>query len=301
MRILVTGANGTVGRALIPVLEAAGHSVRRALRHAAGPDTIAIGDLGPETDWRAALTEIDAVIHTAAMTMGEGRQQAPDADRLYAVNRGAAYTLAAACRGKISRFIHISTIKVLGETAPTLLSEAAPLRPADLYAVTKAQAEEAIARALIGSATALTILRPPLVYAPGGKGNFHRLARLAASGLPLPLGAVHNRRSLIFVENLAHFAFKALDAEPGIYHLADGPPISTKDWIRLAAKVQGGQAVLVPIPTALMRKALEFLGKKGIAQRLLDDLALDTARADAALGFAPVPMEEGFRRALVKV
>jgi nucleoside-diphosphate-sugar epimerase len=300
MRILVTGANGTVGRALIPVLEAAGHSVRRALRRAAGPDSIAIGDLGPETDWRAALRDIDAVIHTAAITAGEDQQQGQDADRLYAVNRGAAFALAAACRGTIARFIHISTIKVLGETAPMPLTETAPLRPADLYAVTKAQAEEAVKQALGGSDTALTILRPPLVYAPGGKGNFHRLARLAASGLPLPLGAVHNQRSLIFVDNLAHFALKALDVEPGIYHLADGAPISTTDWIRLAAKVQGGQAVLVPIPAALMRQALEFLGRTGIAQRLFDDLALNTARADAALGPAPIPMEEGFRRSLVK-
>ena len=300
MRILVTGANGTVGRALIPVLEAAGHSVRRALRRAAGPDSIAIGDLGPETDWRVALSDIDAVIHTAAITAGEGQQNGPDADRLYAVNRGAAYGLALACRGRIARFIHISTIKVLGETAPLPLAETAPLRPADLYAVTKAQAEEAIIQALAGSDTVLTILRPPLVYAPGGKGNFHRLARLAASGLPLPLGAVHNRRSVIFVENLAHFALKSLGAEPGLYHLADGAPISTTDWIKMAVKVQGGEAALVPAPVALMRKALALIGKQGIAQRLFDDLALDITRADAALGPALVPMEEGFRRALVR-
>jgi nucleoside-diphosphate-sugar epimerase len=300
MRILVTGANGTVGRALIPVLEAAGHSVRPALRRAAGPGTIGIGDLGPETGWQAALSDIDAVVHTAAITAGEGQQNGPDTDRLYAVNRGAAYALAAACRDKIARFIHISTIKVLGETAAEPLTEAAPLRPADLYAVTKAQAEEAIAHALAGSATALTILRPPLVYAPGGKGNFHRLARLAASGLPLPLGAVHNQRSLIFVDNLAHFTLMALAAEPGTYHIADGAPISTTDWIKLSAQVQGKRAVLIPIPTAMMRKGLSALGRAGIAQRLFDDLALNTARADSAFGPAPISMEDGFRRALVK-
>lgn len=300
MRILVTGANGTVGRALIPVLEAAGHHIRRALRRAAGPDTVAIGDLGPDTDWREALIDMDAVIHTAAITAGEGQQRGLDADRLYAVNRGAAFGLANACRGKVGRFIHISTIKVLGETSSVPLTEQAPLRPADLYAVTKAQAEEAVTRALAGSDTALTILRPPLVYAAGGKGNFHRLARLAASGLPLPFGAIHNRRSLIFAENLAHFAMKALAAEPGIYHLADGAPISTTDWIKLAAKVQGGQPALIPIRAAIMRNFLEKLGKTGIAQRLFDDLALDIGRADAAFGPAPIGMEESFRRALVR-
>jgi len=153
-------------------------------------------------------------------------------------------------------------------------------------------------RAVAGTKTALTILRPPLVYGPGGRGNFHRLARLARSGLPLPFASIRNRRSLIFAGNLAHFIDRSLTAPAGLYHVADGPPISTPDWIARAATAQGTTARLFPVPAALIRTCLGAVGLETTARRLCDDLALTIDRANAILGPAPIAMDDGFRLSL---
>lgn len=303
MRVLVTGASGFVGGAVINALAEAGHEPVAALRRRApdGPGrgrSVVIGDIGPQTDWTEALDGVDVVIHGAALTAGEGVQVGPIAAEVFRVNRGGTDALARAAAGRIARFIHISTVKVLGEVSGGPLAEDAPHRPADLYAASKAEAEDAARRALAPTPTGLIILRPPLVYGPPARGNFARLARLARRGLPLPFGLVANRRSLCFVDNLAHAAVAALTAPPGTYHVADATVLSTPDWIDRLARLQGARARLVPVPPSLLRQAFGVLGRPGLAQRLLDDLELGTERSVPVLGPPPIDLDEGFRRTL---
>lgn len=287
MRILLTGATGFLGQRLQLGLAEAGHVVIPAVRLASGLQReIVVGEIGADTCWEHALKGTDAVIHCAAVTSGQLRE----------VNHFGSANLAAASAGRIKRFLHVSTIKVLGETAALPLDETAPLRPADAYGRSKADGELAVASALAGSSTTLTILRPPLVYGRGQNGNFQKLAALVRRGIPLPLASIANRRSLIHVDNLSHAIITGLDAPPGVYHVSDGKDLSTPDWIRLAARIQGVPARLFGVSPGLLRWGLHRAGLQSLSSRLLDSLALDCRRARTILGPPPFTIEEGFAR-----
>ena len=258
----MTGATGFVGRHAVSWLGQTGHEVVPAVRRASGLlREIAIGEIDGTTDWSKALSGIDAVIHCAAVSAGA----------FMTVNRDGSMALAKAAAGRVKTFIHVSTIKVLGDTTSDPLDESAPLNPADLYGRSKAEAELAVRRALETSSTALTIIRPPLVYGKGGHGNFEKLAALVRRGIPLPFGAIRNRRSLIHVENLCHALTRALEAEAGVYHVTDGRDISTPEWVRLAAAAQRVPARVRdgdPRQARARRAFAEPLQPGGLAQQL---------------------------------
>ncbi len=295
MRVLVTGASGFVGRALCPALTRSGHQVTAAVRSVetlaidGASRTVVIGDLGPDTDWTDALKDQDAIIHLAArahvMT-----ETAADPEPLYRrVNVEATQRLleqADAC--EVRRLIFLSSIKVNGEaTTSHPFTEDMAANPQDAYGRTKHQAEQIIAA---HSTIKSTVLRAPLVYGPGVKGNFLKLVRLCGRGLPMPLGAIRNQRSLVYLENLVDALVQVLENDQAIgqtYLLSDGTDISTPELFQLLGEALNRRVWLVPVPVFLLRLAGALSGKSAIIHRLCDSLQVDSQRIRRHLGWTP--------------
>lgn len=305
MRVLVTGASGFVGRTVCPALTAAGHRVTAAVRtppeapvEGAGT-TVAVGDIGPDTDWSAAFDGAEAVVHLAARVhrVGDTDTSALDAYRRTNVDGTRRLANAAAAAG-IRRFVFLSSVKVHGDASPPgrALSEEDPPAPTDAYGISKWEAEQALADVAGGGTLVPLVLRPPLVYGPGVGANFGTLMRAVAKGWPLPLGAVRNRRSLIYVDNLADAVRAALghDGGPRTWLVSDGEDVSTPELVRRIARAFGRPARLMPVPVALLRLAGTLTGRGDAVARLTGSLAVDIARIRDDLGWTPpVSMLEG--------
>ena len=237
MKVLVTGANGLVGQAVCATLEQAGLTVVRAVRRAGAPGDLALGDLSGQTDWAALLPSgLDAVVHLAAQVPGGGLEDDAALQAYQKTNVEGALHLARGCSQKgVKRFVFISTAKVFGEGQDEPYSTNDPAQPEDAYAASKWAAERGLQALASETGMELVILRPPLVYGPGVKGNFLRLMRTVERGIPLPFGAVHNRRSMIGVGNLAD-AIRLSVIHPAAvgrtYAVSDGEDLSTPDLIR---------------------------------------------------------------------
>ncbi len=293
--VLVTGANGFVGRAVCDALTAAGRPVRRGVRASASPaaaDTVAVGDLGPDTDWRAALDGVQCVVHLAARTHVL-RETAPDALAEYRrVNVEGTRALARqAARAGVRRLVFMSSIKVNGEATDTrpYTADDTP-RPEDAYGLSKWETEQALARITAETGLEIVVLRPPLVYGPGVKGNFLRLMNLVARRLPLPLASIANRRSLVYVGNLADAVVSAIDAPRAAgrtYLLADGQDVSTPDLVRAIAVALGVEPSLLPCPPALLRLGATLAGRRAEFSRLAGSLQADCSLARGELGWQP--------------
>lgn len=289
---LVTGATGFVGRALSAELERRGRPVRRATRTAV-PGAVAVGAIGWHTDWAAALDRVDTVIHTAAR-VHVMRDDAIDPDAAFRdVNVLGTRRLAeqAAARG-VTRLVFVSSIKVNGDVTSREAAHTAFATPdpADAYARSKWAAEQALHEIARETGLGVTIVRPPLVYGPEAGGNFARLKGLVARGVPLPLGAVDNRRSLVALENLVDLLIHCLNhpnAANETFLAADGEDLSTPALIRLMADGMGRRARLFPVPPRLLRAAARAMGKSELGVRLLDSLRVDTSHTRQRLDWLP--------------
>jgi len=304
--ILVTGATGFVGRALLARLLADQRRVRAAVRkpQATLPSDVhqvPVDDIGPDTDWRAALAGIDGVVHLAARAHVM-RESCADAHALYrAVNTLGTLRLAeAAAAASVRRFVFLSSARVHGERSTgTPFTEAGALAASDPYGRSKAEAERGLAALAATGGLEPVVLRPPLVYGPGARGNFARLVRFVARGVPLPLGAVHNRRSLVFVGNLVDAIVRCLEhpaAARETFMVSDGEDVSTPELVRRIARALGKPARLVPVPPALLRLGGRLVGRSDDIPRLLDDLVVDPSKIRALLGWSPAfTLDEGLR------
>jgi nucleoside-diphosphate-sugar epimerase len=276
--VLVTGASGFIGRPTCSSFEKSGWSVT--------PGTRANGSL--EGGW--PLQGVDAVVHLAGIAH---ELSAQNAEQTYVeMNCKATERLArAAAKAGVRRFVFMSSIKVNGERTPVdrpFRAGDAP-RPQDRYARSKWQAEQALARVAAETGLEVVVLRPPLVYGPGVKANFLRLVRLVARRLPLPLGAVDNRRSLLFVGNLADLVVLAASSPRAAGRTllaADGEDLSTPQLVREIGHALGVSPKLVPIPAVALRIAGTLFGKKSEVDRLVDSLAVDIADT-RAIGWQP--------------
>lgn len=270
-RVVVTGASGFIGRTLCPRLRARGHEVveldRASLR-----------------DPAARIAGAQAIVHLAALAHSRG----VDSETLHDVNVELPLALGRAAAAAGARMLFMSTVKVLGESSTSPLKESSPLAPRDAYGRAKAQAETEL-RAIPG--LALTILRPPLVYGPGVKANFLALMRAIARGWPLPLAGIENRRSLLYVANLADAVLRCLDAPPGkTFLVADGSPVSTPELCRRIALALGRPARLFHLPRALLELAPG-------ATRLTRSLEVDDGAIRRELGWTPPhSLDEGLQR-----
>jgi nucleoside-diphosphate-sugar epimerase len=300
--VLVTGASGFVGTALCAALPARGFRVRRALRGSAQDDGDAVvGNINAATDWSAALAGADAVVHLAARTHQIGATGREHLDGYRRTNVEGTRRLAEeAVAAGVRRFVLMSSVKVNGEA-----TSAAPFResdapdPQDAYGITKLEAEQVLASVAHGSAMEVVVLRPPLVYGAGVKGNFLRLMGLLDRGMPLPLASVRNRRSLIFVGNLVDAAITALSAPQArgrTYLVSDGEALSTPDLLRRLGRALGREARLVQCPPALLRGVAALIGRGDEVARLTGSLEVDSSRIRHELGWMPpCSPDDGFR------
>jgi nucleoside-diphosphate-sugar epimerase len=302
-RVLVTGASGFVGTPLCQSLPRRGFHLRRAVRAASGShgDTAVVGDIDARTDWTRALEGVAAVVHLAARTHEVGATSSARLDEYRRINVEGTRRLAVeAAAAGVRRFVFMSSVKVNGEsTASRPFAESDAPHPQDAYGISKLEAEQILFELARESTMEVVVLRPPLVYGPGVKGNFLRLTTLLARGVPLPLASIRNRRSLIYVGNLVDAVITALAAREAagrVYLVSDGAALSTPDLLRHMARALGREARLLPCPPALLRAAGALIGRSGEVARLTGSLEVDATRIRRELGWAPpYAPEHGFR------
>jgi nucleoside-diphosphate-sugar epimerase len=296
MNILVTGASGFVGRTLLPLLQSAGNRVRGAVRREhlfpGGVESCVVGDVGPATDWHEALTGMDAVVHLAARVHVMHDAESDPIAAFRAVNvAGTEHLARSAATAGVRRFIYLSSVKVNGEaTTEQPFREMDAPAPEDAYGVSKWEAELALHRVALETGLEVAIIRPPLVYGPGVGANFLRLVRALDRGLPMPLGSLSNRRSLIYVGNLVDAIIACLEnpaAAGKTYLVSDGEDLSTPELVRGIASALDRPARLIPVPPALLRLGGRLLGKGKEVDRLLGSLTVDSGAICSDLGWAP--------------
>lgn len=292
-KVLVTGATGFVGRATCESLASIGHDVRMAVRSQDGlPErSIAIGEIGPQTQWEVALAGCDTVVHLAAR-VHVMRGDASNAADFHRINTEGSVRLAVqAARAGVRRMIYLSSVKVNGESSGArALTEIDPPAPTDDYGNSKAEAEKRLKAVALETGLELVILRPPLVYGPGVKANFLKLLRLVDAGMPLPFSSIDNRRSLLGVGNLAH-AIEACLVHPAAanrtFFVSDDHDVSTPGLIREIAIALRKPARLFPFPPALLHAAGRVTGRSEQIARLTDSLQIDVSAIKDALGWRP--------------
>ena len=273
MRVLVTGASGFVGPALVTTLAQAGHRVRAAARRPppfpTSVEPVQHGDLADVIDWLPLVEGCDAVVHLA----GIAHVGLAISDALYdRVNHQATRSLLRAAETvKVSRFIFISSIRAqTGPAADRVLTEDDEPRPTEPYGASKLAAE----RAVVDSPLPYVILRPVLVYGPQARGNFATLSRVAALPVPLPFGGFRNRRSLVSRDALIDAIRYALTADLAreTFIVADRAPIAFSDMLAALRRGLGRGPGLITVPRALVSAPLRFAGRADILERIDGEL-----------------------------
>ena len=289
MRILVTGASGFIGRAVVEDLAGQGHRVRAAMRQPADifartVEVVAVSDLARPLEWRPLLADIDTVVHLA----GIAHTTSDVGDDLYdRVNRAATAALAAAAaRNRIQRLVFVSSIRAqAGPAADHALTETDLPHPIDAYRRSELAAEDAIRAAELP----YTILRPALIYGPGVKGNLAALIRLARSPWPLPLGALRNRRSLLARSNLVaaiHLALATPAMRNETFVVADPTALTMAEIVRaLRAGLDRGPRLL-PVPPALLALACKAAGRAQLWDRIGGSCVVEPTKL-LAVGWRP--------------
>lgn len=291
--ILVTGATGFLGRAVVEHLIARGRSVRAAVRRDAGPGAVAVGDLSAETDWSDALEGVDTVVHCAARAHVLKETSDNPLAQFRAINTETTVALAqqAAAAG-VRRFVFISSIGVNGsETHGTPFRHDDAPHPHSPYAVSKHEAELGLHAVAAQTGLEVVIIRPPLITGPDPKGNLATLNRVIAKGLPLPFGLVtKNRRDLVSRDTLCSLIDIVIDhpaAAGETFLVSDGAPVSTRVLLERMAAARGRSLTLLPVPSALLALPLKLLGKDAMASQLFGDLEVDIAHTRETLGWSP--------------
>lgn len=299
MKILVTGANGFIGRALCPHLSALGHEVVPAVRRPCGlPGERLVVD---EASYTAALQGCLGVVHLAARAhvMRESATDALAEFRRANVQDTLCVARQAAAAG-VRRFVFISSIKVNGEATQPGQPYTADDMPApeDAYGHSKAEAEAELRHLAAEAGMAWAIIRPVLVYGPGVKGNFSSMMRWVRLGVPMPLGAVtQNRRSLLALGNLVNLIGTCIDhpkAANQVFLASDGEDVSTAQLLRRLGQAIGRPARLLPIPPWALGLGARALGQSALKQRLLGSLQVDISKTRELLGWRPpLSVDEG--------
>jgi len=309
MNILLTGATGFVGGAVVRRLaEEKKHVVRAAVRQLSDvlPSEVAqiqTGGLSANTDYSEALQGMDVVIHAAARVHIMDDDASDPLTEFRKVNVDGTMNLARqAADAGIQRFVFISSIKVNGESTelgkPFTAEDS--ITTQDAYGLSKWEAEQGLFQIAEQTGMQIVVIRPPLIYGEGVKANFAKMMQGVAKGLPLPLGAVHNKRSLIALANLVDFIILCTQhpkAANEVFLIADGEDVSTTELLRKVAKAIDKKSKLIPVPVGLMSFVAKLLGKEDVANRLFGSLQVDSSKARDLLGWKPVvTMDEQLKK-----
>jgi len=305
--ILVTGATGFVGSAVLKML--ADHSfrviagVRSAMHSFDGIKSISLGDLSLSPDVSSSLEGVDVVVHLAARAHIMNDAVLDPLSEFRRVNTDATFSLArqAAVAG-VKRFVFLSSIKVNGEVTKGTQKFSADDNsiPSDPYALSKYEAEQGLLELAKTTNMEVVIIRSPLVYGPGVKANFAVMMKWVNKGVPLPFGAVHNQRSLVALDNLVSFIIHCIEhpkAENEVFLISDNENISTTELLQKVAIAFQKKSLLIPIPVRIIRFVAKLVGKEDVAERLCSSLQVDSSKARNLLDWKPViTMDEQLKK-----
>jgi nucleoside-diphosphate-sugar epimerase len=308
VKVAVTGANGFVGRAVCAASKTHGMAVRAICRSSldvpAGVEGVVISNIDAGTDWQHALTGCHVVVHLAARVHVMQDAATDPLLEFRRVNVQGSLNLArqAAAAG-VRRFVFISSVKVNGEATGPGHPFKADDRPAplDAYGISKMEAEQGLRELAAQTGMQVVIIRPPLVYGPGVKANFAAMMRWLGRGLPLPLGAIANQRSLVALDNLVDLIMTCIThpvAANETFLVSDGEDVSTTELLRRMGRAMGCPARLLPVPASLLKLAATLVGKRDVAQRLCGSLQVDIAKTRQLLGWRPpLTLDQGLKKA----
>ena len=295
--VLVTGANGFIGNALCEALLCSGHLVKGALRSArsgvTAVDLQVVGEINGETDWSEALRNVDVVIHLAARVHVMKDHSSEPLTEFRRVNVDGSLNLAKqAASAGVKRLIYLSSVKVNGEyTLPGHpFKESDIANPQDAYGLSKFEAEQGLLLIARETGMEVVIIRPPLVYGQGVKANFAIMMRAVKRGLPLPLAAIHNSRSFVYVGNLVSLISNCIHhpaAANQVLLVSDGCDLSTTQLLKACATAFGVKSRLWHVPQRLIEFCAGLVGNPEVAQRLCGNLQVDIAKVRHLLGWVP--------------
>jgi nucleoside-diphosphate-sugar epimerase len=303
--ILVTGANGFIGRNLCVFLKDKGYFVRGALRNNlsgfSGVDEyVRAGDINQSAAWQQALVGVDTVVHLAARVHIINDPAADPFEAFRIVNVLGTERLARmAAKAGVKRFIFISSVKVNGEGSQLPYTEKDIPGPQDAYGVSKREAEDLLVRIAAETGLQTIILRLPLVYGPGVKANFKNLIKIAGSGLPLPFKGINNRRSFIYLGNLVDAISTCIThplAAGETFMVSDGQDISTPDLIKMIAFESQKKPVLFSLSPGILKALCKISGKSEELEKLTGSLFVDSSKIRDLLGWKPpFTLKEGIK------
>lgn len=299
---LVTGAGGFIGTSLVSEMTRRRIPYRAVTRR--GQNSFVIPHIDEQTDWTAALEGVDAVVHLASRAQHVPDEAAAlDDVQLQRSNVEATLNLGRqAARAGVKRFVFISSIKVNGEASPPGRPFTAADRPnpQNPYAQAKLDCEAGLFALSRDTGMEVTVIRPPLVYGPGVKANFGTMMQWIDRGIPLPLGAVSNKRSFVYVGNLVDLIIVAAEhsrAAGEVFTVSDGEDMSTSELYRRLAQALGRQYWVMPFPATLLKFGATLLGKRDVANRLIDSLQVDFSKTHEMLGWTPrIDVNDGLRQ-----
>jgi UDP-glucose 4-epimerase len=301
--VLVTGANGFVGRNVAPVLTSHGMIVRQAMRKPSSHANTAIIDaVGPQTNWEEALVGVDAVLHLAARVHHPREEHATEIYR--SINTDGTLHLArCAAKAGVRQFIYLSTILVNGSSTNDRppFREDDRLMPRGVYGLSKAAAEAGLEAMARESDMCITVIRPPLIYGVGALGNFRLLATAVDRGIPLPFGSIYNRRAFLGVGNLASFIVHRLTHQQDkfeIFLVADDEQVSTPEFVRRIAKTLGKKSRIIPFPLFALNALFRISGRSEASDSVAGSLEVDTSKALKTGWHPEISLDEGLRSAL---
>jgi len=309
MNILVTGANGFVGKAVCAEANLRNLQLVGAVRHNKKLSTdvkvIEVGEINERTNWQHALIDCNVVIHLAARVHVMQESSHNPLAEFRQVNLAGTLNLARqAIKAGVKRFIFVSSIKVNGENTPPEAPFTADdiANPQDAYGRSKYEAEQALLALSAETGLEIVIIRPPLIYGASVKANFKSLMKLAQLNIPLPFGVVNNKRSMVFIDNLVDFILLCThhpSAANQTFLISDDDDVSITRLIQEIKEASGKRSLLIPVPQSWLRFVLQLIGKSSLSDRLLGNLQVDITKAKTLLNWKPpFTFEQGINKTI---